>query len=188
MAPRAALAALCVLVAVAAGCGGKSASTTTTAAAPATTTSASTTAPAGGAKSPHFTQAQWTAYQAEAKKFKQLNTSTLAKVERCVKPHNQSPSVLQACVGDSVKNLQAETGRLGTLLSGYAATVSGTCHTDLAALINYVVPYQASLMALQNTIDGANVGAAFNASSSVETARQGGQAKQAAVAQSCAPA
>jgi hypothetical protein len=187
VAPRVSLAALCALVAVAAGCGGKSASTTTTAAPPAATTSASTST-SGGAKSPHFTQAQWTGYQAEAKKFKQLNTSTLARVERCVKPHNQSASVLQACVGDSVKNLQAETGRLGTLLAGYAATVSGTCHSDLVALINYVVPYQASLMALQNTIDGANVAAAFNASSSVQTARQGGQAKNAAVAQSCAPA
>ena len=185
MASRLALAGLSVLVLVAAGCGGSSASETTTAAAPATTTSESTS---GGAKSPRFTQAQWTAYQAEAKKFKQLNTSTLAKVEVCVKPHNQTPSVLQACVGDSVKNLQAETGRLGTLLTGYASSVSGACHDDLTALINYVVPYQASLMALQTTIDGDNVGAAFNARSSVETARQGGQAKQAAVEQSCAPA
>src|SRR6476660_8279213 len=98
MAPRAPLAALSIVLLAAAGCGGSGGSSTATAAAPATTTSASTTS--GGARSPHFTQAQWASYQAEAAKFKQQNTSTLAKVEVCVKPHNQSPKVLQACVGD----------------------------------------------------------------------------------------
>jgi hypothetical protein len=186
--PRTSLALLAVLLAGVAGCGGSGSSDTTTSAAPATTST-----PGGGGtagKPDHFTQAQWAQYQKDAAAFKQQNTATLTRVAACAKPVTSGAhqKALAACVGDSLETLFTATTELGRTLAGFAGTVSGQCESSLNDLIGYVVPYQASIKALENDVAQNNPTTTYASVANLQTARTGGQAKAKAVEQNCAPA
>jgi hypothetical protein len=175
-----------LLVALAAGCGGSGGSTSTSTG---TSTTPAASIPATTTPDKGFTQAQWKHYQTTAATFKTLNTATLTKVAACAKTagHAAGHGVVEKCVGNSLTQLSAATKTLGATLAGLANSVGGSCQTALGALINYVVPYQASLASLQNTISTGNAAAVTNSVSSLQLARSGGQEKAAAVAQVCAP-
>ncbi len=164
-----------LLSALAAGCGGDSSSEQTTTAAKA-------------APNERFTTAEWEKYQTDAAAFQKLNDSTLAKVVVCTKPINPPPGAMSKCVGDSLTNLGTATEKLGQTLQGLTSSVGGACLTALNGLLNYVRPYQASIASLQNVIDSDNYAAAYNAASSMKTARADGRAAKAQVTKDCAPA
>jgi hypothetical protein len=176
-----------VLAALAAGCGGGGGGGSSSVNSVPEASVSVTAPPAGNHR---FTTAQWTQYKADAAAFKQINDATLARVSTCAKPTATAskPGVLQKCVGDSLTKLAAATKTLGADLAGYTNGAAGECATALGALINYVIPYEASIASLQNTIATANAGAVYSSVSSLKTARSGGQQANVAVAKACAPA
>jgi hypothetical protein len=176
---------LCVLLLAAgvAGCGGGGDSESSSVTTVATSVSVPTVTTAGQG----FTQAQWTQYQQDAAAFKKQNTATLAKVQTCAKPVNPPPGAVEKCVGDSLTKLSSATSALGATLAGFANSVGGECQAALAGLINYVVPYEASIASLQNTISTSNYAAVANSVSAIQVGRANGQAANKAVEESCRP-
>ena len=98
-----------------------------------------------------------------------------------------APAVLRKCVGTSLANLFAATVQLGRTLAGMAGTVSGNCGGALNDLIGYIIPYEASIKALQSLIKSGNTAGAPASVASIQTARSGGRDQAAAVSKSCAP-
>jgi hypothetical protein len=166
-----------LLCAFVAGCGGGDSGS-----------SSDTTTAAKAAANQRFTATEWQQYQTDAAAFQKINDATLTKVSVCTKPINPPAGAMEKCVGDSLTNLSAATGKLGDDLEGFAQSVEGACLTAINGLLNYVRPYQASISSLQTTINDDNYSAAYSASSSMKTARNAGRAANAQVKASCAPA
>jgi len=135
-----------------------------------------------------FTAAQWQQYQAAVASFQKVNLPALNRVEACAKRINPPAGYVEKCVGDALTKVTAATNQVSKTLIGFTGSVGGACLTALHGFLGYVAPYKASLQALQQTISTDNAAAAYNSASSIETARAGGLAKNAAVKKECAPA
>jgi hypothetical protein len=168
--------ALALLLAVlAAACGGESGT--------GSTSSEATTL----AANKRFTDAQWQQYQSDNASFKKVNDTALTKISVCTKPINPPPGTVEKCVGDSLTNLSSATKQLDQTLKGLTGSVSGKCLTALTGLLSYVTPYEASIAALQNTIDTKNFAAAYNSVTTMTSTSANGQKANAVVKRDCAP-
>jgi len=166
-----------LLAVLAAACGGESGSGTTS-------SEAATTL----AANQRFTDAQWQQYQTDNASFKKVNDTALNKISVCTKPINPPPGTVEKCMGDSLTNLSSATKQLDQTLQGLTGSVSGKCLTALSGLLSYVTPYEASIAALQNTIDTQNFAAAYNSVTSMTSTSANGQKANAVVKEDCAPA
>jgi len=171
------VAAFLAFAALAAGCGGDSES--------ASTSTATTTVASGGER---FTAAEWEKYQKDAAAYKKTNTTALAKVSVCAEPINPPPGAIEKCVGDTLDNLATATRQLDQDLKDFTGTASGACQTALSDLLGYITSYEASIQALQHTIDTNNGAAAYNSAAAMQETRSDAQAKNQAVVSACAPA
>jgi len=168
-----------LLAMLAAGCGSSNEDENATSNPPPATTNA--------ANKP-FTAAQWQQYQAAVASFQKVNLPALNRVEACAKRINPPAGYVEKCVGDALTKVTAATNQVSKTLIGFTGSVGGACLTALNGFLGYVAPYKASIQALEQTISSDNAAAAYNSASSIETARAGGLAKNAAVKKECAPA
>jgi hypothetical protein len=181
------VAALALLAVLAAGCGGGGGSAASTSTAATTTAAAPTTTAAAGGTQARFTAEQWSKYQADAASFQSVNEAAIQRASICAKKINPPAGYLQKCVGNELTKLMTATNQLSADLRGFVVTVHGACLDALNGLLNYVVPYKASVQALQQAIDANNAAASYSVSSSIKTARAGGKAQNAKVVKACAP-
>ena len=166
--------------ALTAGCGGSSGSSDggTTETAQTTTT----------ATSERLTAAQWTEYETSRAALREANTAANATLKKCSNTSEfQNTTELQACVGDTFTELNTAAGNSLATLKGFENTVSGSCATALADLINQVGLFQASAAQMQTTIDSDTMAGYPAASQNLELALSSGQTEAKTFEQECSP-
>ena len=163
---------------LAAGCGSEDEN-------PEAATTTEQTQPAAANKP--MTSAQYDEYTAAAAAFAKVNQPALKRVQTCAKKINPEPGMLQKCVGDSLTNLTAATDDFAKTLRGFTGSVAGACQTSVDALLGYVVPYKASIQALQQNVDQNTTGTGASAQNLLTT-RGAGQQAAASIEKNCKPA
>ena len=168
--------------AFAAGCG-DSGSSGTGETAGATTGATQTTA-----ANSRLTSTQWAEYESSRATLRKANAAATATLKKCSATSGfQNTAELQACVGDTFTELNTAAGDSLSTLKGFENTVSGSCATALAQLINQVGIFQASAGQMQTTIDSATLAGYPAASEDLGLALSSGKTEARTFEQECSP-
>lgn len=140
------------------------------------------------AANPRLTSAQWAEYETSRAALREANATASATLKKCSATSGfQDSAELQSCVGDTFTELNTAAGDSLSTLRSFENTVSGSCATALAQLINQVGTFQASAAEMQTTIDSDTLAGYPAASENLELALSSGKAEAETFEQECAP-
>jgi hypothetical protein len=153
----------------------------------ATTTAAASTA-GGGGTAERLDASQWAEYQSSAASFTKANQTALAKVKTCQAKAPSNTSDFDACMGDTLPNVEQATGDLRTTLEGFEGDVAGACESARASFAGYLKNYQATASSLENSVSSGSVPGYTAGVQNIKTVAVAGTPAKEAFESSCAPA